>query len=170
MKKAIFMMTLLLILTPSLSYGFRCGTRVVAVGDTKVEVLAKCGQPDLIETEQIREVFTSADKGVSQKITMIVETWTYNLGPRRLVKILKFAGSKLISIEDGGYGTVPERSLETISTADKIRLVQALQKMAEKGELVIWNPNTNQSFSGRDIEQIVLNGNAIQISLSKSNK
>jgi len=118
----------------------------------------------------IRKVLTSADKGESQKITRTVEIWTYNLGPRRLVKILKFVGSKLVSIEDGGYGTAPERSLETISTADKIRLVQALQEMAEKGELVIWNPNTNQSFSGRDIEQIVLNGNAIQISLSKSNK
>jgi hypothetical protein len=168
MKKLIVMTTLALLLMPSVSFGFRCGNKLVAIGDTKVEVLAKCGQPDLIETEEMREVVTSADKDDLQKITTIVETWIYDLGPDRFVKILKFEGATLISIEDGSYGSASTGSLEKISAADRTRLAQALQKVSENGDLVIWNPNTNQSFSGRDIEQIVVNGNTIKIILSRT--
>ena len=76
MRKITVMITLALLLMPSVSFGFRCGNKLVAIGDTKGEVLAKCGQPDLIETEEVREVTTSTDTDDLQKITTIVETWT----------------------------------------------------------------------------------------------
>jgi hypothetical protein len=41
-----------------------------------------------------------------------VETWTYNLGANRFMKIPKFEGSELVTIEDGGYGSGIELSFE----------------------------------------------------------
>lgn len=168
MKKLIVITTLALLLMPSVSFGFRCGNKLVAIGDTKGEVLAKCGQPDLIEKDEMREVLGSADEDNLQQITTIVETWTYNLGPDRFIKILTFEGSTLTGIKDGTYGSASLGSAETISAADTTRLAQKLQEASERGDLVIWNPNTNQSFSGRDIEQITVNGDTIQIILRRS--
>jgi hypothetical protein len=170
MKKLLVMTALALLLIPSVSFGFRCGNKLVSVGDTKVEVLATCGQPDLIETEEVREVLTSTDNDDPQKITTIIETWTYDMGPDRFVKVLTFEGSTLRSIEDGAYGSASLGNSGTISAADKTRLAQALQEISEKGDLVIWNPNTNQSFSGWDIEQIVVKGDTIQIILRRTAK
>ena len=54
MKKAIVVMAVLLLGVPVLSHGFgvfRRGSVLISVGDTKAEVLAKCGSPDLIEDE-----------------------------------------------------------------------------------------------------------------------
>lgn len=172
MRKLIVILTLALLLMPSLSFGFRCGNKLVAIGDTKAEVLAKCGKPDLIEKDEMREVLTSTDKDDLQEITTTtrVETWTYDLGSNRFMKILTFEGSRLTNIEDGSYGSVSKGSSEKISATDKTKLAQALQEVSQNGDLVIWDPNTNQSFSGRDIERIVVRGDTIEIILTKTTK
>ena len=168
MKKLIAIIIVALLLSPSVSFGFRCGNKLVSLGDTKAAVLAKCGKPALIETEEVREVTTSTETDDLQKITTIVETWTYDLGPDRFVKILTFEGATLTSIEDGTYGSASQGSAGTISGADRASMAQALRDISDNGDLVIWNPNTNQSFSGRDIEQIVVNGDTIQIILRRA--
>jgi len=172
MRKLIAIITLALLLMPSVSFGFRCGNKLVAIGDTKGEVLAKCGKPDLIAKDEMREVLSSADEDNLQQITSTtrVETWTYDLGPNRFIKILTFEGARLTRIEDGSYGSASLGSSEKTSATDKTKLVQALQEVSENGDLVIWNPNTNESFSGRDIEQIVVRGNKIEIILTRTTK
>lgn len=73
--------------------GFTCGGRIVEVGDTTYEVLAKCGEPNY------RDVFFDS------------ETWFYDFGPHKFIRILTFVYSKLYYIEKGRYGTVEGQRL-----------------------------------------------------------
>ena len=79
-----------------------CSEQLVSVGDSKTDVLAKCGEPTLKDShvEEIREKLGDAER----KVFVTVEDWTYNLGPTRFVRILTFRNSKLANIKTGGYG------------------------------------------------------------------
>jgi hypothetical protein len=66
----------------------KCGTKIVQVGDTKDQVLAKCGQPDTISPGR---------RGGG-------DVWYYNPGSGKFTGIARFTGSKLTSIELGGRG------------------------------------------------------------------
>lgn len=63
-----------------------CGNSLISPGDTKVDVLEKCGQPLLIE------ILSGSDE---QKI----EQWFYRTGPRKFQRLLTFKGFKLTRIE-----------------------------------------------------------------------
>lgn len=87
-------------LLSSNSDAMRCGDKLVSIGDTKAEVLLKCGKPffeNLISFEMTRN--TNKSDAISN--TGIEEQWTYNQGNNQLLKILTFMGGRLISIEDG---------------------------------------------------------------------
>ena len=75
---------------------FGCERAVISVGDTKKEVLTKCGKPTSKET--IRKKHRGAKGNQS------VEKWTYNLGPSRLMRFYRFENGKVAAIETGGYG------------------------------------------------------------------
>jgi hypothetical protein len=75
---------------------FGCERAIVSVGDTKEEVLTKCGKPTS------REVIGKKDRGA--KGNQKVEKWTYNLGPSRFIRFYRFENGKLAAIETGGYG------------------------------------------------------------------
>jgi hypothetical protein len=64
----------------------RCGTHVIRTGDTKLEVLEKCGEPKL------KEVVSGADE-------RLVEQWFYRESSRQFTNILTFQGTELIRIE-----------------------------------------------------------------------
>ena len=66
----------------------KCGTKIVQIGDTKDQVLAKCGQPTTISPGR---------RGGG-------EVWYYNPGSGKFTGIARFTGSKLTSIELGDYG------------------------------------------------------------------
>jgi hypothetical protein len=99
MRKILFLsgyvlLFLVLIATSAVS-GLRCGTKLVNVGDTKLEVLAKCGEPDL--------------KEIIKKNGVIVEKWHYDCGTREFIRIFTFALGELQVIETGDYGNAPNR-------------------------------------------------------------
>ena len=73
----------------------RCGTEIVSVGDPTIELLQKCGEPDLKEL-----VKTNG---------FIIEKWTYNCGSARFMKILTLKGGKVHRVEVADYGTGPAR-------------------------------------------------------------
>lgn len=79
----------------------RCGNRIVGEGDTKAEVLVKCGQPLL--REYIGED-VEIEYGYGTYSKRIVEEWTYNFGPSKFMQILHFRGNKLIEIRNGDKG------------------------------------------------------------------
>ena len=66
--------------------GFRCGTRLVRTGDTKLDVMEKCGPPVFKET-------------VSGANEALVEQWHYRPDTGSFPRILTFTGGRLVDIE-----------------------------------------------------------------------
>jgi len=82
----------------------RCGNNLVDVGDTKIEVLAKCGEPAL--KEEVGEDFTrESDSRETRKAKRYVEKWTYNFGSTRFMYVLTIRDGRVIDIstEDKGF-------------------------------------------------------------------
>jgi len=82
--------------------------RLLAEGDKTAEVLKKCGEPDLID-RWYDEFVLREGASTERKVTVPVEQWTYNFGPRHFIYILEFRNGRLEDIERGGYGFNPER-------------------------------------------------------------
>ncbi len=121
---------LCVVMSPASADSMRCGTKLVVTGDTKLEVLKKCGEPDLKETIKMlktsKEVnlsdhtstnLTSRNSSLSSNdhsgqsgITLGTETieaieqWSYNHGPTQFIKLLTFRGGRLESVEAAERG------------------------------------------------------------------
>ncbi len=96
---------------------FRCGTRLISVGDTRSEVLSRCGEPSWVdnwEEDRVERVFGwpyytgSPYAGTRYPLYIVVrvtvEEWTYNMGPSHFIRILRFENGRIVSIETGDYG------------------------------------------------------------------
>jgi hypothetical protein len=101
------------------AFAFRCGERLVSVGDTRDEVKDKCGEPSSVEAwqeERIKRDFyrPGIDEAPGDyegyrvpllvKEQVRIEEWQYNLGPRRLTRYLRFENGRLIKMTTGDYG------------------------------------------------------------------
>lgn len=116
---------------PAQADGMRCGTKLVVTGDTKLEVLSKCGEPDfkeiiklLKQSKSVNLSDNSTQRGVNLNsrhsnvssstaqsgITLGTETieaieqWSYNQGPTKFIKLLTFRGGRLESVEEAERG------------------------------------------------------------------
>lgn len=88
---------------------FRCGTRLVTDGDSIAKVEALCGPPTSVERREVlqrpirwyrgRPYYTSYEL-----VPVPVEVWTYNLGPRKLMRRLKFEDGLLVDVDTLGHG------------------------------------------------------------------
>ncbi len=81
-------------------------------GDSKFDVIRKCGSPDYVEESasvSSGQFGTTGGKGMKQggftSSTENVEKAYYNCGGGRFIKILTFRGGTLITIEDGDRGS-----------------------------------------------------------------
>ncbi len=85
----------------------RCPGGLVSVGDSKLDLLGKCGKPALVE-ERLQEGTTLADRerGAAWKvrITASLETWTYDFGPSRFVQYVTLDTGRIVALEHGSYG------------------------------------------------------------------
>ncbi|HBH35205.1 MAG TPA: hypothetical protein DDW45_02005 [Gammaproteobacteria bacterium] len=94
----------------------RCGTRLVDTGDTKADVLMRCGEPmlkEVLRSESTGNQFRSdsdiqsgqnTDSGeirLYNETTEIIEQWTYNPGWGKFLKLVIFRGGIVDSIKDG---------------------------------------------------------------------
>ena len=110
---------LLLAMTPALA--FRCGSKIVTDGDHYTKVRKYCGEPLGIQERVIyREgrtrprVNNGLGNGVNLDrevvyydrsfVEVVVEEWTYNFGPRRLMQLVRFENGFVADIEQLGYG------------------------------------------------------------------
>jgi len=104
--------------------GMRCGTRLASIGNTKYEVLSKCGEPDYktvrfekrIKRDFFRDIFREQDLSRYESERKFyrepflveefveIEEWTYNLGPASFIRYLTFENDRLVDIATGGYG------------------------------------------------------------------
>lgn len=70
---------------------FRCGSKLVSVGDRAFEVLRKCGEPD--QRDAVGYLLGGYDRR-----ELRIDEWIY--GPRNgMLSILTFEGNRLVRIE-----------------------------------------------------------------------
>ncbi|MGI9343406.1 MAG: DUF2845 domain-containing protein [Gammaproteobacteria bacterium] len=102
------------------AFALRCGNKLVNKGSPQVKVLKYCGEPEAVQvrsmirggfprhqlrrrvgnTEIERELLFT-DRAY---VEVVVEEWTYNFGPRRLMRIIRFENGIVTSIRQVGYG------------------------------------------------------------------
>lgn len=82
---------------------FSCGGRIVATGDSRADVLEKCGEPAWKEVRE--DTVTEALLANRTPVNLVTtEEWVYNFGSAALLVFLRFQGNRLAVIETGGYG------------------------------------------------------------------
>jgi hypothetical protein len=98
------------------AFALRCGTDLVIEGQTKFDVLLRCGAPSFTDgrleyrpggpnptiprpIESLGQTYPFASGRETQ-----VEEWVYNFGPTQLMSVLIFENGRLIEIRTLGYG------------------------------------------------------------------
>ncbi len=76
----------------------RCEKGIVSNGDEKIEARQKCGTPTSTEKSTIPKSRSRTGRAIK------VEEWTYNFGPKKFMKRLRFENGKLRDVESLGYG------------------------------------------------------------------
>jgi len=94
---------------PAHADGLRCGSRLIRDGDARAEVRAFCGEPVDVQTRTIlrRPVYNLRGRLVYSGDGLIeipVETWTYNFGPNKLMRRVRFVDGIVDEVETLGYG------------------------------------------------------------------
>jgi len=85
------------------AWALRCGNRIVDAGDSKFDVLVRCGEPAAIE-QRGEELIEKTAEGRTRSSIVTTEEWIYNFGPTQFLSILTFRDERLVSIEQRGYG------------------------------------------------------------------
>lgn len=92
---------------------FRCGTRLVSDGDSTDKVAALCGPPASVQRHEILQRQVRWYQGRPyysslEPVPVPVEYWTYNLGPNKLMRRLKFEDGLLVDVETLSHGYYSE--------------------------------------------------------------
>ena len=100
---------LLALAVPASADGLRCGSRLVTQGDPRAKVRHYCGEPTDVQTHYIqrRPSFTAGGRYYSYGdgyVEIPVEIWTYNFGPYKLMRQVRFVDGRIDEIETLGYG------------------------------------------------------------------
>lgn len=87
----------------------RCGSKLLGDGDPRAKVRQFCGEPTDIQTRYIlrRPVFSFGGRIFSYGdgyVEVPVEIWTYNFGPYKLMRQVRFVDGVVDAIETLGYG------------------------------------------------------------------
>jgi hypothetical protein len=99
----------LLFFIDATAFAFRCNDRIVSEGDTKAEVIMKCGEPQAKDA-RTEEVLTKSDVRRKRKTTISIDEWTYNFGPSSFIRVLTFTNGKLTDIKETTYGVAEQGS------------------------------------------------------------
>lgn len=118
--QCIFLMAILcFVLNDTASAAFRFGTHLIREGDTKAEVIHKCGEPSHVDAWMEERIARDFCYPASYKWPwprnpyrvpafvrehVRIEVWTYNFGPTQFIRLLKFENGILRDICRAGYG------------------------------------------------------------------
>jgi hypothetical protein len=94
---------------PAAADSMRCGTRLIVEGSTLDEVRARCGEPSAV---QRREVWRRPTLWLNGRryhvgdgeVAVPVEFWTYNFGPSKLMRRIRFEDGLVTAIETLEHG------------------------------------------------------------------
>jgi Protein of unknown function (DUF2845) len=95
--------------------GFRCGSgRLVDEGDQLFDVRNRCGDPDYADSHEekrtVRRTVWTTVGGVAVAkeeevtVSVMVDEWTYDLGPNRFIRHLAFEQNRLVRVWTTGRG------------------------------------------------------------------
>lgn len=85
----------------------RCDRELITKGDRAVEVKRHCGEPIAVEKRYVpRTVYARRGRVVARgwPTEVVVEEWTYNFGPKRLMRVIRLENGVVKDIEPLGYG------------------------------------------------------------------
>ena len=87
----------------------RCGSRLVSEGDPVEKVLQYCGEPTETKrtwiTRQPRFEYGGQEIPFAGSEDVPVDLWTYDLGPNKLMRRIRFVAGKVDAIETLEHGT-----------------------------------------------------------------
>ena len=98
--------TVLLLLAVSPAHAFRCGTRIITRGDHADKILRFCGEPVSVQTRISQRSYVSNFGRIVPGVVeeLVIEEWTYNLGPHQLVRVVRLENGFVADIKHLGYG------------------------------------------------------------------
>jgi len=85
--------------SPVFAESLRCGTQLVEIGETKAEVIGKCGQPETTDTFCRNEYIQG--KFGTEVICHNVELWTFNRGTGTFLMKVEFEQGEVKNITHG---------------------------------------------------------------------
>ncbi len=80
-----------------------CTNGIISAGDSRVDLLMKCGEPSSKESHQ-EEIVDFTSPGVRHKTYVTVDEWTYDFGPSKFTRIVTLKNGQVFRIGTGGYG------------------------------------------------------------------
>lgn len=87
----------------------RCDGGIVQVGDTRLDLLDKCGRPALLEQVTGDRTLVELIDGQAAAMTGVgAERWTYNFGSGQFIRVVTLDFGNVVAIHRGGYGYPPE--------------------------------------------------------------
>ncbi len=109
MHRLIVLMILTMAAASARADALQCGTSLVSTGDTRDQVIAKCGNPADVERSSVFVPAMAWVNGVpvaagNTLIEVPVELWLYNFGPTKLMRRVRFESGRVVAIEILGYG------------------------------------------------------------------
>jgi hypothetical protein len=87
----------------------RCGSKLIREGDNRALVRDFCGEPSDIQTRSIlrRPVFNNNGRRTvvgDGLVEIPIEIWTFNFGPSKLMREVRFVDGRVEEITTLGYG------------------------------------------------------------------
>jgi hypothetical protein len=76
---------------------------IIRVGQSRSHVVLTWGQPHFSDQHQRQKTWIGRRHTVVQR-SVTVDTWTYDFGPHRLLRVLTFEDGKLVAIRTGARG------------------------------------------------------------------
>ncbi|HYM34147.1 MAG TPA: DUF2845 domain-containing protein [Steroidobacteraceae bacterium] len=89
------------------SEGLRCGSRLVLAGDTRSSVRHKCGEPVDVTHKTVLRRPSYVFHGriyYGDEVAVDVESWTYNFGPNKFMRRVRFVDGIVEDVETLDYG------------------------------------------------------------------
>ena len=127
-KKTSLAAFIVLIATMSMgerAMAMRCGNKLVLKGDHQGKILRFCGDPTHMlqraiyrsaptrqftsrhsDSRRVREALGDDEILISTRsfVEVLIEEWTYNLGPRKLMRVIRFENGIVTDVRHLGYG------------------------------------------------------------------
>ena len=96
----------LLVSVAAPAHAFRCGTRIITRGDPAEKILRFCGEPTSVQTRLSQRAYVDRLGRVFPTLIedLVVEEWTFNLGPHQLMRVVRLENGLVAEIKYLGYG------------------------------------------------------------------